>query len=127
MLVAIGLSGFCALAAEVVWTRNLSLLLGATVYTFSIILAVFLAGLGLGSSAGAAVARHARQPVLCFAVCQLLQVLAVAWAAHTQAMTLPYWTLAGVERMTLAAKFEFDLLRCAAAVVYESGDQQSGS
>jgi spermidine synthase len=46
--VAIAISGFCALGAEVVWTRNLSLLLGATVYTFSIILAVFLAGLGLG-------------------------------------------------------------------------------
>ena len=40
-----------ALGAEVVWTRLLSLMLGATVYTFSIILAVFLTGLGLGSGA----------------------------------------------------------------------------
>src|SRR5262249_41644465 len=39
---AIALSGACALGAEVVWTRLLSLLFGATVYTFSIILAVFL-------------------------------------------------------------------------------------
>src|SRR5260370_32466726 len=39
---AIALSGASALAAEVIWTRLLSLLLGATVYTFSIILAVFL-------------------------------------------------------------------------------------
>ena len=50
MLVAIGISGFCALAAEVVWARVLSLLLGATVYTFSIILAVFLTGLGSGAA-----------------------------------------------------------------------------
>ena len=50
--VAIGLSGVSALGAEVVWTRVVSLLLGATVYTFSIILAVFLFGLGIGSSAG---------------------------------------------------------------------------
>ncbi|HSP67742.1 MAG TPA: hypothetical protein VLN48_08440, partial [Bryobacteraceae bacterium] len=42
---AIGLSGLTALGAEVVWTRLLSLLLGGTVYTFSIILAVFLLGL----------------------------------------------------------------------------------
>src|ERR1035437_4656832 len=49
--VTIALSGACALGAEVVWTRLLGLLLGATVYTFSIILAVFLAGLGLGSGA----------------------------------------------------------------------------
>ena len=39
---AIAFSGLTALGAEVVWTRLLSLLLGATVYTFSIILAVFL-------------------------------------------------------------------------------------
>jgi spermidine synthase len=48
--VTIALSGMCALGAEVVWTRLLSLMLGATVYTFSIILAVFLVGLGIGSS-----------------------------------------------------------------------------
>lgn len=48
ILLAIGLSGLCALAAEVVWARVLSLLLGATVYTFSIILAVFLIGLEIG-------------------------------------------------------------------------------
>ncbi len=40
--VAIALSGLSALGAEVVWTRLLSLMLGASVYTFSIILAVFL-------------------------------------------------------------------------------------
>ena len=48
----IALSGLCALGAEVIWTRLLSLSLGATVYTFSIILAVFLAGIGIGSSIG---------------------------------------------------------------------------
>src|SRR5687768_12624868 len=54
--VVIGLSGFTALASEVLWTRLLSLMLGATTYTFSLILAVFLAGIGLGSSAGSALA-----------------------------------------------------------------------
>ena len=50
--VAIGLSGLTALACEVLWTRTLSLLFGATIYTFSLILAVFLTGLGIGSSLG---------------------------------------------------------------------------
>src|ERR1017187_3010868 len=45
--VAIGLSGATALGAEVVWTRLLGMLLGLTVYVFSIILAVFLIGLAL--------------------------------------------------------------------------------
>ena len=48
-----------ALGAEVVWTRLLSLMLGGTVYTFSLILAVFLIGLGIGSSLGAFLARRA--------------------------------------------------------------------
>ena len=56
--VAIALSGMTALAAEVLWTRMLSLLFGATVYTFSLILAVFLFGLGIGSSVGSAMARN---------------------------------------------------------------------
>ena len=56
--VAIALSGMTALAAEVIWTRLLSLLLGGTVYTFSLILAVFLFGLGIGSSIGSAQSKH---------------------------------------------------------------------
>ncbi len=51
--VAIALSGLTALGSEVVWTRALSLLFGGTVYTFSLILAVFLVGLGIGSTVGA--------------------------------------------------------------------------
>mgnify|MGYP006340114803 CR=1 FL=1 len=50
--VAIALSGMTALASQVIWTRTLSLLFGATVYTFSLILAVFLFGIGIGSSIG---------------------------------------------------------------------------
>src|SRR5262245_17107252 len=56
--VAIALSGFTALGAEVVWTRLLSLLFGATTYAFSIILAVFLIGLGIGSAIGSGIARN---------------------------------------------------------------------
>ena len=44
--VCIALSGFTALGAEVVWTRLLSLHVGATTYTFSLSLAVLLLGLG---------------------------------------------------------------------------------
>jgi spermidine synthase len=40
----IGLSGLTALASEVIWTRLLSLLLGATTYTFSLILRSFSPG-----------------------------------------------------------------------------------
>ena len=57
ILTAIALSGFCALGAESAWTRTLGLLFGASVYTLSLILAAFLAGLGLGSYAGTRIGR----------------------------------------------------------------------
>jgi len=50
--VTIALSGAGALGAEVVWTRLMGMLLGATVYVFSVILAVFLIGLAIGSLCG---------------------------------------------------------------------------
>jgi spermidine synthase len=55
-------TGFCALAAEVVWTRMLSLALGTTVYAFAVMLAVFLLGLGTGSATFAPVAQRSRNP-----------------------------------------------------------------
>ena len=75
---AIAISGMTALGAEVVWTRLLSLLFGATVYTFSLILAVFLIGLGIGSSVGAAIGRGVARPRIALGVCQLLLCGAIA-------------------------------------------------
>ena len=80
--VAIALSGMTALAAEVIWTRILSLLFGATVYTFSLILAVFLIGLGIGSSLGAAIGRGLKRPRVALGICQLLLCAAIAWTAY---------------------------------------------
>lgn len=49
VLLGIGLSGFCALAYEVFWTRMLNLFLHNTVYSFTAILATFLVGIAVGS------------------------------------------------------------------------------
>jgi spermidine synthase len=43
-------TGFAALALEVAWTRVLTLILGPSVYAFSIMLATFLVGLAAGSA-----------------------------------------------------------------------------
>jgi spermidine synthase len=88
---AIAISGLTALGAQVVWTRLLSLLLGPSVYTFSIILAVFLLGLGLGSGAGSLLARRERNSLLMFGLCQSFLVAAIAWAAFSIDAWLPYW------------------------------------
>jgi spermidine synthase len=91
--IAIALSGLSALGAEVVWTRQLSLVLGGTVYTFAIILAVFLAGLGVGSSVGSLLARVARRPQLMLGACQVLLMLGIGWTAYMIARSLPYWPI----------------------------------
>lgn len=52
VLWAYALSGFISLAYEVVWARLISLYTVGAVYSFSIMLAVYLSGLVLGSLAG---------------------------------------------------------------------------
>jgi spermidine synthase len=87
---AIGLSGATALGAEVVWTRLLSMLLLGTVYVFSIILAVFLVGLALGSGAGSWLIKRVR-PQLALGWCQILLLFGFAWTAYMIVDVLPFW------------------------------------
>jgi len=49
VLVAIGISGFCALAYEVLWARMLNLFLQNNVYSFTLVIATFLLGIAIGS------------------------------------------------------------------------------
>ncbi|HEX2455691.1 MAG TPA: fused MFS/spermidine synthase [Vicinamibacterales bacterium] len=109
---AIAISGFCALGAEVVWTRGLSLLLGATTYTFSIILAVFLTGLGIGSGVGSFLARTIASPRTALAWCQVLAGLAAAWAAVMLGRSLPYWPVNPWLSTSPWLTFQIDLVRC---------------
>jgi spermidine synthase len=113
----IGLSGLCALAAEVIWTRILSLLLGGTVYTFSIILAVFLVGLGIGSSIGSVISRQSPRPRAALGGCQLLLMGAIAWAAYMLAESLPYWPVNPTLSTSPWLNFQLDLMRCVWAVL----------
>jgi spermidine synthase len=114
---AIGISGLCALGAEVVWTRLLSLMLGPTVYTFSIILGVFLTGLGLGSGGGSYLARRAKDPRIWLAGCQFLLAVTVAWAAYQLADELPYWPGNLLKQITPWAGFQNDILRCVVGIL----------
>lgn len=64
----IGVSGFCALGYEVLWTRMLTLVVGTSVYSFTLMLVAFLTGIGLGSQVfGLAKQLTARRAALVFA------------------------------------------------------------
>jgi len=110
--VTIALSGMSALGAEVVWTRLLSLMLGATVYTFSLILAAFLAGLGIGSSVGAFGARTVKNPRAALGWCQFLLMGGLAWAAYALARGLPYWPINPELSISSGYTFQIDIVRC---------------
>ena len=111
VLLAIALSGLTALGAEVVWTRLMGLMLGATTYTFSIILAVFLAALGVGSIAGSYVSRTSPNPRIAFAVCQAGALLGIAWTAWAIATQLPYWPINPSIAQGPVPVFQLDLAR----------------
>jgi spermidine synthase len=115
--VTIGLSGATALGAEVIWTRLLGLMLGATVYTFSIILAVFLVGLGIGSTVGSMLARTARNPRAQLGWSQLLLAMAVAWTALQLSSSLPFWPINPLLSTSPMYTFQIDMVRCAWALL----------
>jgi spermidine synthase len=114
--IAIAISGLTALGAEVVWTRVLSLLLGPTVYTFAIILAVFLSGLGIGSGAGSYLARTLERPRLALGVCQFALAGAIAWTAVLLA-AMPNWPIMPNVAASPRYVFQVDLLRTVCAIL----------
>jgi spermidine synthase len=117
VFLVIGLSGLTALGAEVIWTRLLGLLMGATVFTFSIILAVFLVGLGAGSSLGSALGRDLRRPGLALAWCQMLLVVAIPMAAYMINREIPFWYINPEFYDSLLPRYQHDLLRALVAML----------
>jgi len=107
----IALSGATALGAEVIWTRLMAMLLGSTVYVFSIILAVFLIGLALGTTAGSYLLASLK-PRLALGFCQILLTLGFAWTAYMIADSLPYWPINPLLTISPWHTFQLDLVRC---------------
>jgi spermidine synthase len=67
---AIAISGFAAMGMEIMWFRYFSILLGEYRAVFSVLLAIVLAGIGLGSLASGWLNRRAEQPVAVWMVVQ---------------------------------------------------------
>ncbi len=114
---AIALSGLSALGAEVVWTRLLALMLGATTYTFSLILAVFLIGLGIGSTGGSMWTRKLKRPRLALGASQLLLALAVAWTAYAVSDLIPSWPFNPLAVTDPWRLFRIDFMMCLFAIL----------
>jgi spermidine synthase len=72
MLLLFFLSGFAALVYQVAWQRSLFAIFGVNIESVTLVVTVFMLGLGLGSLAGGALSRHPkRRLVLWFASIEL--------------------------------------------------------
>jgi spermidine synthase len=113
---AVGISGACAMGAQIIWTRNMGLMLGATVYAFSNILAAFLVGLGAGAGLGALGSRG-RSPRVALGWCQILAVFGIAWSAYNISTALPNWPIDTYDATSPVYVFQIDFLRALWAIL----------
>ena len=108
-----GLSGFAALALQIVYTRLLASIVGPTTYAFSVVVAVFITGLAAGSTFAARFAPKLRQPAGALCLCLLLSVtLALAAAAGVDPALLAMGEIAAREGLSFG-----DVLIRQAAIV----------
>lgn len=118
---AIAISGACALGAEVVWTRLMGMLLGATVYAFSILLAVFLIGLAAGSGVAAMLLRSMKPRVIkarrALGWSQIFAAFGIAWTAYMIADSLPYWPIDVMLTKSPWQLFQLDMARSLWAIL----------
>lgn len=98
-LMIYALSGFIALALEMLWFRLLGVMLKSTAFTFGTLLTIYLAGVGAGSLAGTWLVGRMRRPA------QWFLVLQCGIGAYTGLMTagllaaVNHWSwLAGVRK-----------------------------
>jgi spermidine synthase len=82
-----------------------------------LILAVFLVGLGIGSSLGSILAKNVVRPRTALGWCQMLNVGAMAWSAYMLMESLPYWPINTSISSSIWYNFQLDLARAFWAVL----------
>jgi hypothetical protein len=87
-LVLYAMSGFCAIALEILWFRLIDVAVKATAFTFGTVLCVYLAGVATGSLGAVAFARVLRRPLRVFLLSQCL-LMAYAAAAVALLVRMP--------------------------------------
>ena len=71
VIAGFAISGFVALSYEVIWSRVLALIIGSSVYAFSIMLTTFLIGLAAGAAIASRFVDRVRSPIRMFALLEV--------------------------------------------------------
>jgi spermidine synthase len=136
VLVAFAVSGFTALAYEVIWTRQLILFLKTSIYAFSGMLALFLTGIALGSVAMNRLVDKLSSPLAVFGILELVVgLLSVvnlflftpldgAWTRSVFGWTRP--VIASVS-LVFPLTFAFGLIFPVAGYCYARSAQSAGA
>ncbi|MFP6638785.1 MAG: fused MFS/spermidine synthase [Myxococcota bacterium] len=71
VLILFGIVGFISMVYQVAWIRLLIQITGSTIYTFGLMLSVFIVGVGLGSQIATYLLRWIRNSLLAFVVIEI--------------------------------------------------------
>jgi spermidine synthase len=74
-LIIFAVSGFCAMAYEVIWTKLLGLIIGPTTYSFTIVLITFITCLAFGSMFFGRLGDRVKEPIWLLIYTQLAAVI----------------------------------------------------
>lgn len=131
VLAAAAGSGFAALAYEVILSRALDMVIGSSIYSFTIILMGFLVGIGGGSAMASAILRWKPTPMATVAVAGAIEAIALlqfvmlqtnfsrlVWAVATLTVLLGAAIAATRQRPVLALGMTQLLIASGAIITY---------
>lgn len=91
ILAALLTSGFTSMVYQVAWSRTLSLVIGSSVYGFTIVLATFLSGLALGSLVMSHWIKHLKSSLAWWIFFVQVFIACAAYASTSLVNHLPYY------------------------------------
>ena len=100
VLWAYAVSGAVAMALEVIFSRTLAIVLGSSVYSFTLVLVVFLSGLSAGAALAARPAARTRHPIAALSAL-FLAIAAAIILAHALIDWLPLLLISLLETTDL--------------------------
>ena len=115
-LALLAVTAFTALLSEIAWTRLLIMILGGSTYAFTLVLLVFLLGIGVGSALMARPAESLRGVAVAAAVAQGITAVGSAFVFFSVSL-LPAYVILVFQPAHLGATSRLALLGAAAATV----------
>lgn len=82
VLIIFAVSGFTAMACEVIWTKLLALIVGPTIYSFTVVLVTFILGLAVGSIIFGWLADKTGKPFKLLIITQIIAALSVLFISQ---------------------------------------------